>query len=976
MSFDDNDLRDIFRRAFEEQQQRRGGTPPPSDDGPTPPGGQVPIPSLNLPDGWWRNRRFITIALGLTLFLSFNWIITTYTDWLWFQSVESVGVWARSFSARIITMLIFFTIALAFFLINIRIAFNGAAKTSTGFSPSQYKGFRTLITLLATFVAFGLGNGIRFGWETFLRFIYQVPTGARDPIYGRDLSFYFFDLPAYHLIHSWFFPLIFLTAIGTLGIYFLHNIEAVRRQEFRPQNIAPLRKHIFILGALLFFLIAIGHFLSRFDLLIETTGADLVAGAGYTDITIRSRMLLLNATLALLAAIALAYNAFRGTANTLRPLVLTGFLWIFSVVVLTGILPSFVERIAVAPNQLRRETPYLKHNIDYTRQAFGIDDIEVREFGDVTDLTTDDLEQNNAALANIRLWDYRVLPDNYEELQTVRTYYQFSDIDIDRYTIDGEMKQVMLGARELEKEALDNQSWENLRLEFTHGYGVAMNPVDEFSLVSGQPSFLIENIPPVTEFDELRIDRPEIYYGEKVNVRDIVYVGTNRQEFDYPLGDQNIRTSYAGEGGVPISGFLNRLAFAFRFLDFNILLNSDIGSSPNSRVMFHRNIADRINEVTPFLTLDFDPYMTIVDGRLVWMVDAYTTSRNHPYSEPFIAADPDELPFNRINYIRNAVKITVDAYDGTLNYYIADDTDPFIKTYARAFPDLFKPLSEMPAPQQAHIRYPESLFRIQTQQYLKYHMTDVGVFYNQEDLWEIPSETFEENSSRKMEPYYVIFRLPGETDNEYLLIQPYTPFAKQNMVAWLAARNDPEYYGELIAYTLPKQEVVLGPIQIEAAIEQNAEISSQLSLWNEGSSSAIRGNLLVIPLNNSFLYVEPLYLQSAGEGSRPELKRVIVASGDRVVMRESLDTALADLLGQSTSGFLSGNGEDVDGGSSTLELPEGAPATIEALAEQANAQMLRADEALQNNDWATYGEAQDALRNTLNQMLDILGTDG
>lgn len=964
----EDDIREIFRRAFEQAEGRRTPNGELDEEGGEPPNGVPRRQTPSLPSGWWKDRRLWIGLIFFIIFVSFNGVITAYTDWLWFTNIGYVDVWLTSWGAKLITFAVFFVVAILVLWLNVQLALRGAKATSqSAFQPSEFAGFRVLLMGGAAFLAFSFASAAGSMWEQFLQFIYRTGSETVDPIFGKSLTFYFFELPVYSFIRGWFMPLIFFSLLAVVAIYAVHNLEHLRTNPIHLQTLAPLRRHVAILATILALLIATGHFLDRYKLLLKNSGTQLVAGAGYTDINVTSRILLINATLMLIVAAALLLNIQR---LNLRLLVVSVGLWFLSLFILTGIVPSIVERYVVKPNQLTRESPYLQYNIDSTRKAFGLDQIEVRDFGTVNPLTSADLSENADALTNIRLWDYRVLPDNYEQLQALRPYYQFSDVDIDRYEIDGVTRQVMLSARELNKSAIGNQSWENLHLEFTHGYGLVMNPVDRFTR-DGQPEFFISDIPPVST-TEIEITRPEIYYGEKNTADDIVFVGSPRGEFDYPFGETNERTTYTGKGGVAIGGFLRKLAFAIRFGEINILINDDI--TPETRVMFNRNIKERIKKITPegFLIPDSDPYVVVADGRVYWMIDAYTVSNSYPYSGS---------TQGRINYIRNAAKIVVDAYDGTVTYYLVDQQDPIVSTYARIFPNLFRPLSEMPASLQSHIRYPEQMFRIQASQYLKYHMTNLNVFFNKEDLWAIPKETFKENESEDMEPYYVDLTLPGEDGSEYLLIQPYTAHGKTNMVAWMAARNDAENYGELVVYTLPKQQVVDGPIQIEAQIEQDSEISSQLSLWNEGSSQVIRGNLIVIPLNNSFLYIEPLYLQSEGAGARPELKRVIAASGGDVVMEKTLGEALAALVNTKSLDF---NAPTSDGISSTSNPPTitttdltglSADDAVQAVIESANANFAASQAAQQAGDWAAYGEALDALEADLQQLSELTGSE-
>ncbi|HEX6385642.1 MAG TPA: UPF0182 family protein, partial [Anaerolineae bacterium] len=716
---------------------------------------------------------------------------------------------------------------------------------------------------------------------------------------------------------------------------------------------------------------AIGYWFAIYGLLYSQRG--IVFGATYTDMNASIWALRAQLVLMVLTALALAYNVLR---LDLRPVLVAAGLWLAATLLLGSIYPGLLQRYSVEPNEIERERPYIAHNIEFTRLAFGLDQVDVRPLESVTPLQPEDLEANDAVLQNVRLWDYRPLQQTYDQLQSLRTYYQFSEIDIDRYEIDGQLRQVMLAARELEKSRLPFSSWVNLNLEYTHGYGVVMNPVDQVT-ADGQPVFFIQDLPPQSNVP-LEITRPEIYYGELT--RDSVLVGSGREEFDYPSGNDNVYSSYAGRGGVPLDNYLKRLAFAFRQSDANLLLSNEITN--NTRIQFHRQIQERVRQLTPFLALDGDPYLVVWEGRLVWIQDAYTLSNNFPYATPIINREAG-IDFN---YIRNAAKVTIDAYDGTVTYYLAAPEDPLIQAYAGAFPNLFRPLATMPEGLQAHIRYPEELFLAQTQQYLIYHMTDVRVFYNQEDRWQVPSEIYE-GIEQPMEPYYVILSLPDETESEYLLIQPFTPAEKLNMVAWVAARNDVPHYGQLVLYELPKQELVIGPMQIESRINQDTEISQQFSLWDQRGSSVIRGNLIVIPLNQSFLYVEPVYLQST-TNALPELKRVIVASDTSIVMRETLDDALTALLldeptvdrfviedetlveevaGEDPAGTVAPTAEPTDGDVAVVP-PD---ATVEELIQSANGHFEAAEAAQRSGDWTTYGQELEALQRDLQQLTEL-----
>lgn len=929
---EDDDIREIFRRAFE--QQRSGTQQPPHS----------PQNSGSLlPDNWWRNRWLWLVGISFLLILSFNWIVHTYTDWLWFRNIGYDSLWLTEWGAQLITFIVSFIVAITFLLLNGRFASKGALATSSGFQPANFAGFKWLLRIGSAFLAFGFASTATTQSNNFLRYLYRVEASTVDPIFNRSLSFYFFELPVYQFLRSLTFPLLIITAVAVIGIYALHNIALLRQGQWQPQNINPLRRHLSILGGLVALLVAAGHWLSRYKLLYGENG--FVTGIGYTDFHVTARVQLILATIMVVVGLMLFSNARR---LLWQPVIIMMGLWFAVAVVGAGIIPALYQQYVVEPNELAREERFIQYNIDSTRLAFGLDEIEIRPFGDVTPITAQDLTENEASLKNMRLWDYRVLPKNYQRLQSLRDYYQFGDIDIDRYEIEGETRQVMLGAREIDQRLLPNDSWINRKLEYTHGYGIVMNPVDRFS-VDGQPEFWISDIPVESDYPELVLDRPQIYYGERMN--NVVYAGSQREEIDYLGGAGDVlRSNYEGEGGVPASNIIRRMAMAIRFGDINLMLSSDI--TPETRIMYNRPIQDRISMITPFLSIDSDPYLVVDNGRLVWLVDAYTTSSLYPYSEHTYRGG--------INYIRNVAKIAVDAYDGSVEYYMTDTDDPIVETYARIFPSLFKSIDDMPAGLQSHLRYPETLFLLQSQQYLKYHMDDTSVFYSQGDLWEIPNEKMRGNNTQQMEPYYVMFRLPGEEETEYLLIQPYTPAGRPNMVAWIAARNDEPYRDQLIVYEWSDQSV-FGPENIEARIDQDPEISGQLSLWDQSGSNVIRGNLIVVPINNSFLYVEPLYLEaSAGDTALPELKRVIVASGTDIVMRDTLAEALAALLDTPVEDI----SDDIDLPAPTLD----ANSTLAELALSANRYFEAAEAAQRDGDWGAYGEQLALLKQVLKQL--------
>jgi uncharacterized membrane protein (UPF0182 family) len=954
------DIPEVFRRAFDEEwgDENGGG----DGDGN---GGQGP--SQGPGRAWWTSRWIWIAILIVVLLLSFNWIISTYTEWLWFDSQSYRNIWLTQLGVRLAAFVVLYFIAAGFLLINWRVAFKNALKTvsTAPIRPLELPGMSWIISGLALFASFIFASAGSAKWEQFLLYFNRQPFGVRDPVLGLDLGFYFFELPVYRFLHGWLTPLTVIVIIGVAFIYLADNWMALQRGRFNMTYTPVVRRHVAILLTFFFLVWASGYLLDIYELQYSTRG--VIYGAAYSDLNATLPALYVQLVLMVILAIITAVNIFR---LAIRPFLIAGGLWLAAAILLGNVYPTLLQRYSVEPNEISREQTYIERNIEYTRFGFALDDVDSRPFGTVSELSNQDLLTNRETLQNVRLWDYRPLQQTYAQLQELRPYYEFSSVDIDRYDIEGETRQVMLAGRELNKANLSAPSWVNEKLQFTHGYGVVMNPVDQVT-PEGRPEFFIKDLPPQSTVP-IEVTRPEIYYGELIN--DLVFVGSDLEEFDYPIGNENAQSSYTGEGGVELNSIWRRLAFAIRFGETNLLLSEYI--TPETRVLLHRQIKDRVRSITPFLSLDSDPYLVVADGRLIWMLDAYTVSSALPYSTP------TEQGFN---YIRNAVKITIDAYDGTVNYYLVDPDDPIINAYDSAFPGLFQPLEAMPEVLVEHIRYPEDLFKVQTRQFLKYHMDDVQTFYNQEDLWEIPKEVFD-NDQQLIEPYHVIISLPGEEEAEFLLIQPYVPAGKNNMVAWIAARNDPPNYGQLVVYELPKSELTFGPIQVEARIDQDPEISAQMSLWNQRGSKVIRGNLLVIPMNSSFLYVEPLYLLSEAS-ELPELQRVIVASGDRVAMRETLSEALIALIEMAPSVVDSAETEEqgpaeVEAEAPTPESGDSAAetrvpqtgaidGTVESLILEANDHYEAAEEAQRAGDWATYGRELKALQAVLQELLEL-----
>lgn len=797
-------------------------------------------------------------------------------------------------------------------------------------TPKTY----TLLTLGASaFVAFLFSAASGEHWLTILNFINRSSFGLTDPILNRDVGFYVFELPFFLFVKDYLTTILVLSILLIGGLYFAISMSP-ENSLGRWWNYLEGKKHLSFLVSLLFLVKALDYRLKIYEILFSPRGAAF--GAGYTDVTVQIPALRILMVLALILGVFLMVKSFKPDA---RSLPLAAGALIIASLFLGSIYPAAIQSFRVEPNELVLETPFLEHNIALTRIAYDLEDVQSQMYSISGQLDSDTLKENQGTIQNIRLWDYRPIKTTYNQLQGIKNYYRFHDIDIDRYTLDGTYRQVMLSAREMDQTELPEgaKTWVNQRLKYTHGYGFTMSPVNEVTS-DGLPQFMVRNIPPVTQTD-LAIDRPEIYFGEKTD--QYVFVNTKTEEFDYPMGTTNAYTMYEGEGGVTINSFLRKILFSLRFNDYNILLSNDITNE--SRVLFDRNIIERVRKIAPFLQYDQDPYLVVSQGRLYWILDAYTTTNRFPYSEPF----------GGINYIRNSVKIVINAYNGFADFYIADDTDPLIQVYSSIFPELFKPMDEAPAELLKHFRYPVGLFTLQSRVYSLYHMEDPRVFYNKEDEWTVPMENYD-GQQIPVEPYYTILQLPGEKEPEFVLMLPFNPIRRDNMIAWMAARCDPGHYGERLVFRFPKEQTVLGPRQVEGRIDQSTEISSQLTLWDQRGSRVIRGNLLVLPINNSILYVEPIFLQ-AEQGQQPELARVIVMHGENLVMEETLQKALDRIFGEAPD---------------TPEEDE--TGTVEELIVRANRLMSEAREALVQGDWAGYGRIQEELENTLRNLAEIV----
>ena len=937
-------------------------------------------PNLNISTAN-RLRLWTVLVVIVIVYLAVRFGIGLYTDFLWFTHLDLESVFLTSLWARIIVAL---AVAIPFailFWINAFIARWQSVRNVLFFSEDTLVAQRFVSWAIwgaGLFLAWVVGTAASNNWLVFLRFLNQVSFGLAEPIFNMDVSFYFFSLPILHFAQNWLLVALILALIGTVAIYALAQQNNLA--EGRVVILPHVQLHLSILGALIFLAFAAGHWLDLFDLMYSSRG--VAFGPSYTDVNVTIPALWTMVAVAIVAAAILFLNTiFRRPALSLLAI----FIWIVVGIIGTGFIPSLVQRYAVEPNELARETPYIENNIALTNVAYGLDAAQEFTVTDIEPLTPEALAENSATLQNVRLWDYRLLQQTYQQIQAIRLYYQFNDVDLDRYVIDGELRQVTLSARELEKRQLQSPTWVTQKLQFTHGYGVVVNPINE-ATEDGLPELWIKDLPPQSSVD-LQITRPEVYYGEATD--DYVFVNTSEREFNYPSGEENVFTAYEGAGGVVLDSFLKRIAFALRLADTNMLLSQEF--TDESRVLLHREIGERVRQLAPFLRYDRDPYLVISeDGKLFWIQDAYTTSSLFPYAEP--TSTPAT---GRVNYVRNSVKILIDAYNGSLVFYLIDPEDPLAVTYSKIFPDLFTPIDQMPDWVRAHLRYPEDLFRIQSQLYQTYHMRDVNVFYNKEDLWQVPNETFEEGSTQAVEPYYVVLKLPGEPDSEFVLIQPFTPNNKDNLIAWMAARSDGENYGKLVTYRFPKQELIFGPLQIEGRIDQNPEISAQITLWDQGGSEVIRGNLLVLPIGKSLLYVEPLYLR-AENGQIPELKRVILATSERIVMEETLAEALValfdtdeTLLAEATDSSTTPSAEEPEPETTSSDTSpqtsagEDASATdvaaaeeftnqnIAELAQLASSHYEAAQTALRKGDWTTYGEELEKMEQALEALLQL-----
>jgi uncharacterized membrane protein (UPF0182 family) len=922
-----------------------------------------------------RVRVVLAIAFGVpALFIVFALASTFYTDLLWYQEVGFDGVFLTRIWARLAVGLAGGVVFFAVFFSNLYLARRLSPRIrltgKTGpddvleLIPAEdrtvTKALLAITVALSLFFAFGAANL----WQSVLLFLNRSPFGYSDPVFGRDASFFVFLLPVASSVVSFLSFSLFLTLIGTIGVYVFDRAMTVEGE--RSIRLAPhVKAHLSSIAAAWLVVKAAGYLLASWQLVWSPRG--VVFGASYTDVHAELPVYRILAVVSLVAAAIFLLNIhYRGWRLPIVAVGLLAVVWLAA----GQIYPAVLQQYKVSPNEIAAEGEYIKENIAATRFAFGVADVNPEPFPVGEGIDSEVIDDNSATVSNIRLWDPRPLLDAYSQLQELRPYYAFTDVDVDRYMIDGDYRQVTLSGRELDQAKLDQRArtWVNEHLTYTHGYGVVVSRVNG-ATDEGLPDFLVQDIPPRSRYDNLEVTKPQLYFGEVGT--SYVLVRTAAKEFDYGKGNENVFATYEGTGGVGVGSFIRQLAFSMRFGTLKLVLNDDL--NPDSRVMFRRTLAERVQAIAPFLDYDRDPYLVIRDdGSLVWIWDAYTSTDRFPYSQP---------QANGMNYLRNSIKVVVDAYNGSVVFYQIDPDDAVANTYGKIYPGFLTPGDQMPEDLRRHLRYPEDLFTVQTEVLGVYHMEDEQVFYNKEDVWQIPTEVYS-GQEIPVVPYYVIMLLPGETEEEFLLLQPFTPANKKNMISWVAARMDGEHYGELVVYEFPKDSLVFGPAQIEARISNDPAISAQLTLWDQAGSQVIRGNLLVIPMEGSLIYVEPLYLQASGENPIPELTRVIVSYESRVVMEKTLAEALEELFGPA-----GGQPPSTPGGTTTTTAPgtptttptttpgtgtttttvPGAelptdPAALAALAQLYYEQALEAQRA---GDWAEYGRLIEELGRVL-----------
>ncbi len=931
---------------------------------------------------------FVIIIVGLLLLL-----VNFITDWMWFGEMGYVSVFFKSLFTQLqigIPVFIIVALLIEYYLRRLRKGYFTKIASNEETDMKKLGRYTNLTALaFALIVAF---YGANMLWFRTLEFVNSTDFGKKDPLFGREISFYIFKLDFLKQLNELLIGVIILIVFVTIIYYIIlltmhtpdfinedndtadftedddrytgsdnpfgddspigRMFESMNRRPRRPrrsfddgnfrQLLGIASSQLGALGCVFFLMLGVDFFLKQFELLHQHTGA--VYGAGFTDVNITLWMyralVLLSVIGAILTPLFISRRDIKKVFTVPALMILVGVLGIG--------LGAVVQSLVVSPDEINKENKYLSRNIEYTQYAYQLDDVDTKSFAADQKLSSADIAGNQPTISNIRINDYAPVNTFYNQTQSIRQYYTFNDVDVDRYMINGQLTQSYLATREIDEEKISD-TWLNRHIKYTHGYGITLSKVNTVT-TSGQPDVLVKNIPPESSVEEIDIKEPRIYFGELTN--DYSLVDTKEEEFDYPDGSENKYTKYEGTAGIKLNPFA-RLMFAIRQNSLKLLVSTNI--STKSKIIIYRNVSQRVQKIMPYLSYENDPYAVTVDGRVFWIVDAYTTSSYYPYSEPYSGEQ------GTTNYIRNSIKVVVDAYNGDVSYYIVDKDDPIAKTYQKIYPKLFKDFDKMPEGLKSHIRYPNALFQLQAEIYTKYHMKDVKVFYQKEDQWDIASEIYGTKKTQ-MTPNYYIVNLPGEKDAEFISSIPFTPRSKKNMTALMIARNDGQNYGKLVLYQFPKSKTVYGPEQVEALIAQNTKISQDFSLWSQAGTDYSRGNLFVVPINDSLLYVEPIYLE-AKNSAIPEVKRVIVVYGDEIAYESTLGDALESMFGSSggadTTGTEPAQGDEGDGAKSMTKSDY-----IKAAQEAYD----KAQDALKEGDWSEYGKYMEELEKNLEKL--------
>ncbi|MGI6177671.1 MAG: UPF0182 family protein [Eubacterium sp.] len=925
-------------------------------------------------------RRSIIALIVILAIIIFLLLINVITDWEWFREIGYTSVFFKQLVTELKFGIPIFAVVTLFMIAYLMQIKRGYFKKIISHEAANNKainrGTYAASIIFGAAVSFYIVHNL---WFELLTFVNATDFGIKDPLFGLDISFYIFKLDFLTRLDEMIITLIIITIVITLIYYMV--LLTVRTPDFydrrddtqgtsgssdgsasgifsggRTKAVSKINMHslleiasgkIIILCVVFFLMLAAFFVLKQFDLLHSHNG--VVYGAGYSDVKVTLWVYRILTVLSLAGAVVSSIGILKKSPKKFFAVPLL----MIAVAALGVGARAIVQNIVVSPDEINKESPYLANNIKYTQYAYGIDDVDVRNFAASNDLTAEDIRNNSETIDNIRINDYEPVETFYNQTQSIRQYYTFNDTDVDRYTVDGEYMQTYLSVREIDESKI-NDTWINRHLKYTHGYGAAVSRVDSIT-ASGQPEVIVKDIPPVSSAEEIEITRPEVYFGELSN--DYIIVNSDEDEFDYPNGNENAYTRYEGTAGIKL-GPINRLMFAIREGSLKILVSTNVNN--DSRIVINRNIMDRVEKIMPYLSYDSDPYGVVIDGKIYWIIDAYTTSSYYPYSEPYSGQT------GTTNYIRNSVKVVIDAYNGTVDYYVVDEDDPIAKTLQKIYPKLFKDYDEMPEEMKLHIRYPNELLQIQAEVYGRYHMTDTKVFYQNEDIWDISDEIYG-TEEVKMTPNFFVLKLPGESKAEFVSMIAYSPKSKQNMTALLLSRNDGDNYGDLVLYSLPKNRTIYGPMQIEAQIDQNTEISQDFSLWSQAGSRYSRGNLFIVPIEDSLLYIEPIYLE-ASNSAIPEVKRVVIAYNDKIAYENTLAEALVSLFGDYAADVPEDTVTNSGDGTDTAD-------TVEELVKAAAEAYDNAQEALKEGNWDLYGDYMTELETALEKLSDATGAD-